>query len=292
MSSSTEKNTRVSGTKIKKYREEVGLLQRDLAEKIGVDKGTISRWERGKVGNLRGALLGRLCNELKVDKEKLQDSRPDLEEIKKGQMNVTVSDLCRTTLELVGERYGVTRQQIIEAAPLLFYLVAEQSLRWRRQRLEAMNAAIASLQDAVPKYFPGRASYEDICGAEEESIEAVDIFGKKMPDEDIERNPFDSFLSQSLSAVTGQISIVLWYSDDSPYYHICHEEADRLVGGDTKAKDALVTGLVGLHDMPPGIRRDTPKARAEWVQAELARRRSEGDALLDSLFNLTEDAKT
>ena len=32
---------------IRKYREEKGLRQEDLAKKIGVDQGAVSKWERG-----------------------------------------------------------------------------------------------------------------------------------------------------------------------------------------------------------------------------------------------------
>ena len=40
-----------------------------------------------------------------------------------------------TRLSLVQGRYGVSREQIVEIAPLLFFLVAEQSLQGRRQRV-------------------------------------------------------------------------------------------------------------------------------------------------------------
>lgn len=36
-----------SQSELKKQREKLGLSQRELAEALGVDVGTISRWERG-----------------------------------------------------------------------------------------------------------------------------------------------------------------------------------------------------------------------------------------------------
>jgi hypothetical protein len=48
-------------------------------------------------------------------------------------MNLSVDAACRNALNLVAHRYQVTRQQIVEAAPLLFFIIAEQclkELRW------------------------------------------------------------------------------------------------------------------------------------------------------------------
>lgn len=42
---------------LRTLREALGLTQKELAEAVGVDKMTVSRWERGEFGPRRGALV-------------------------------------------------------------------------------------------------------------------------------------------------------------------------------------------------------------------------------------------
>jgi len=47
---------RTLGERIKKWRLEQGLFQKDLAEMIGVDEMTIVNWEKGKTKPIRTKL--------------------------------------------------------------------------------------------------------------------------------------------------------------------------------------------------------------------------------------------
>lgn len=46
--------------KLKEYRESAGYSQDRLARIIGVDRGTIANWEKGKT-QLKGDSIARLC---------------------------------------------------------------------------------------------------------------------------------------------------------------------------------------------------------------------------------------
>lgn len=55
------------GTLLKDKRTEKGLTQKDVAEAVGVSEGTVSRWESGKIGNMRRDKIDALAKVLSID---------------------------------------------------------------------------------------------------------------------------------------------------------------------------------------------------------------------------------
>lgn len=55
------------GELLKNKRLEKGLTQRDVADAVGVSEGTVSRWESGKIGNMRRDRIQALANTLSID---------------------------------------------------------------------------------------------------------------------------------------------------------------------------------------------------------------------------------
>lgn len=53
------------GKRIRKYREELGISQKELAEKIGVSNGRVSNWEQG-LNRPDADMLAELCFALQV----------------------------------------------------------------------------------------------------------------------------------------------------------------------------------------------------------------------------------
>ena len=51
---------------ISKKRNELGLTMKELADKVGVNEGTISRWESGEIANMRRDKILSLANALKL----------------------------------------------------------------------------------------------------------------------------------------------------------------------------------------------------------------------------------
>jgi len=62
------------GRRIRKYREERGLSQRELAKRIGVSNSRISNWEQG-VNRPDVDLLASICGALNVSPSELLDIR-------------------------------------------------------------------------------------------------------------------------------------------------------------------------------------------------------------------------
>ena len=60
------------GSRIRKYRKEVGLTQEQLAEEIGVTKSRVSNWEQG-INRPDADILAALCKALKVSPSILLD---------------------------------------------------------------------------------------------------------------------------------------------------------------------------------------------------------------------------
>lgn len=177
---------------------------------------------------------------------------------------------CRNALALVARRYGVTRQQIVEIAPLLFALVAEQSLCERRKWLDAYRG------DAAPSHLlrslrgPFDEDDQNVLNAEDRSIDKRDLFAARVGgwDENHHKNnPFARFLTERLSKTSLSKGIaVTWDEGEAPRYAICIEELVDLLGKDKDACELVLSGKVALAEMPGDTRKATSKARASWVK--------------------------
>ena len=56
------------GDIIKSRRKELNLRQEDLAELVETTKATVSRWESGDIGKMKGKYITALSNVLQIDK--------------------------------------------------------------------------------------------------------------------------------------------------------------------------------------------------------------------------------
>lgn len=54
------------GLIISKRRKELGLTMEQVADSVGVNKGTVSRWERGEIDNMRRDKIAKLADVLNV----------------------------------------------------------------------------------------------------------------------------------------------------------------------------------------------------------------------------------
>ena len=271
----------LDGKALTEARRKRGWTQVELSEetKPKVDVSTISRIERGKPTRVRANTLRALAKALGVQPESLCPTA----EAERDVMKIRMETATRNALTLVARRYGISRESIIEAAPLLFFIAAEQSLKERQRRITDVRAAadaLVDLQRAVrhlPMHWP---IDESAVSSEEQSIKARDVFGRKVlanshefiSDFELEfdvaaENPFVAFLRDNFSKVSDSNEVaqsVRWHPDRWPSYQICAEQAGTIVGNDAGAARAILSGVAALHEMPKG----TPQERAEWARAE------------------------
>jgi transcriptional regulator with XRE-family HTH domain len=259
-------------------RQKQGLTQVQLSEatKPRIVVSTISRIERGKQTRVREGTLKELARALAVSPEDLSTKRPTEREV----MKLRIGSAARNALTLVARRYQVSREQVIEAAPLLFFIIAEQSLQQRRKRLDELREAEDAARGvALPHlpYYPGDSRALDF---EARSIKARDLFGAIVadkvgrPDDPHWReetgNPFASFLNEALGASESD-EFVGWAPHHGPSYAICEEEVAALVGGDADAQQAIFNGDAALHEMPAEVRKSSPAEKAKWASEKLTR---------------------
>lgn len=270
----------LKSTALVEARKKKGWTQAELSEatKPQINISTISRIERSKETRVRERTLKDLCHALGVSPADLCPTT----EVERDPVKLRLESGARNALTLVALRYQVSRENIVELAPLLFFIAAEKCLKERHRRIVELQSAADSLCDMqrkvrhLPVHWP---LDEGAMASEKQSIAARDLFGTEVVDdaqqflnerdekyEEAEHNPFVAFLRCTLVEAGGSESdaeTVTWAG--SPEYEICGEEAAALVGGDDIAARAILWGLAALHEMPKG----SPAERAEWARSTL-----------------------
>ena len=107
-------------TKLKRAR----LSQAKLAKLAGITPNTISGWNKGN--DARRSAIAKVASVLKCTVEELTSPPSDRKSLKGSRNNLNFN------LEIVAHHYGVTTDQIIELAPVLFHVIAERGLTNRR----------------------------------------------------------------------------------------------------------------------------------------------------------------
>lgn len=306
---------RINGKILREIREEKKLTLSQLAEKAGMDAGTIHRLEKGsRLGRSRGTTSKKLAVALQIDEAVLSGDAPKPlarhnPVVAKDQLNLRIDNAARNALVIVSRRYGVTQAQVVEIAPLLFFIAAEQSLQARRRvlseiedtkcKLEEIRNSVRHLPNEIVNWAQPYNPFEyDLVNIERRSIESNDVVGKIIQSEapiqpseewnESEANPFWAFINNMLTRLPGAASFEGWSSEDAPIYEICLADVTELVGGDTDAAKAIVTGDAPLHEMPKEIRAGTPKSRAEWSRARADEVRKQADEARKQLQTLLE----
>ena len=86
------------GSRIRKYREERGLSQKQLAELIGVKNNRVSNWEQG-VNRPDADILAALCRALQVSPSELLDVRLVDDELNAQERKVIMAYRAKPELQ-------------------------------------------------------------------------------------------------------------------------------------------------------------------------------------------------
>ncbi len=284
---------------LKTLRAQKGWSRQKLADGSNVSARQIARIEASKTSvDVRENTVIRLSRALRVDREVLVGDKP-LEPVQQVpqtnadiQLGTRVSPQVRLAFDLVRHRYGPSHNDLINLAPLLFVLLAEGSLAWRRQYVDEVEEAMDRLSAFGEKrrhlYFTHhQANLEFGFWAEKESIDAADLRGDTLRNRDddnldfayealYEVSPFADYLCK-LSEDLGISGIVNFGSGvaDEPWgtepYQVCENELNEITGGSKYARWALEYGDVRLSEIPKELMLEQAEdRRIDWLENKLS----------------------
>ena len=274
---------KIDSDRLRTIRKRKKLSRPDLERASGINMRTIQRLENepDECKTTREDTVMRLAEALDVEPGVLTGEwdLPDADEApfaEPGRVRIgaQIAPKARLSYDLIKRRYDVNATDVIYIAPLLFTLLAEASLAWRRERLEEAREASRQL-DQIDGYWRGGlgtglddAVYNGIT-REEESISSADLFGEHLYDDPgtglIDRyffdseevNPFVDFLRKMADELAipgiveideGMLDVELDYS--FPYYEICGIELDNIAKRSLIGRFALEIGLCEFPKSP------------------------------------------
>ncbi|MFZ1415625.1 MAG: helix-turn-helix transcriptional regulator [Defluviicoccus sp.] len=272
---------------LKFHRERCGLSQEALADVSKVSKKTISRIERDEIRKPRRNTTKQLAQTLGIAEEALcqppeksLEQEADASESAYRKLTTHLSPDANLAFAFVEERYGASSEDLIEIAPLLFTIVAEASLNWRREKIKQAEDAFDRLS-RIGAAFPhlafcgGPRREEDMLGIEDSCIEQQDVFGSRLRaeargfrDMATPGNPFIQYVAL-LAAKHAPALVEIEQFDASqtlPSYMIRTAKIERLTGGDDRARYALARGHALKRDIPAELQGDEKREqRIAWL---------------------------
>ena len=134
---------------LRRLRSSAGLSLRELAKATGLSKRHLNRLESSRP-SVRTTTINKIADALNIDCEVLKgDTREENPEPQDVQLGFKVTAQLRLAFDLVQYRYRISRRQLVELAPLLFTLLAEGSLAWRKDCLNEVEVAMNRLHELV-----------------------------------------------------------------------------------------------------------------------------------------------
>jgi transcriptional regulator with XRE-family HTH domain len=261
---------------LKTLREKNNLTQAELAELCHCQSETVGRWERGESKIRRQRYKDGLCKALGVTWEALcrpyqagNDTKAnrvvdDGREAILRNLNARVSHHAHQAFTLASQRYGCRIADIVELAPLLFMIAAEQSLADREEKRSALHdkrKEYEEMQDELPQFASVISvdnELDEIDTAEQKAIEQRKVFGCdhwrpwdwNSPDND----PFARYLRRLVEAThlePGIVKNIESGDDRAPTYRLGIDALKTITGltGDTEQEQRVLDVIgAGWHD--------------------------------------------
>ena len=269
---------------LKALRTQRGWSQDRLHEESNISKSQISRWERGQqTAKIHQTNRERLSRALGVKWEKLTrpiDKSSPSQLLNRVPLKAGIDAAAKTALTLIRYHYRLQEEAILDLAPLAFFILAEGSLRARRQALDeavkAMDEATKAACDRLP-YLLGAlgAPYDDAwTKRERESIENRDVFATYTNDEGDELSPFVGFLEKELADLGRFQKYPLEFSPrywSAPDYEIPAEVFAESVALDPEKDDdrailgRIQQGLIDLEEVVKKKGEATDEEYRRWL---------------------------
>lgn len=279
----------ISGSALRELRKRAGLTSQELADKAKLSQKQISRLESNALNaGVRERTARQLAAALQTTTDVLSGAGP-LPPVRPKPGKVAVSNFIshssRLGIELLSRRYGVSAQEVINLAPLMFVLLAEGSLRWRSEKLEEVEAAADQLTNLARTSHLAfaHAAYRvsDAANGERSSIRKADLFGDQL-DEDTYHFGYDprtgSPFAHYLAALAAEhdssvISIdEVGGEEDGKYpsYSVCDEDLEKITSGSKWGQLVLRFGHARINEIPHELLNEgRENDRAQWLDSKM-----------------------
>lgn len=292
---------RIDPERLRHLRRLKQLTIEQLAEKSGISSRTLHRLESNSSTALRtrDRTVIQISKAMGVEADVLTGSKalPDGAQFDPAvprspvRVNLRMFPEKRLAAELVARRYGVRPSALFNIAPLLFTLIAEASLQWRREKLESTSEAVNLLKSVrgcehVSRIaFVGASRVEEQLLYERKSIEQEDLFGhdtgydhRDLGYDPDETNPFADYLGEMvrtlglLKSRKVELPGVLEYGllENMPDHEILSGDLDAITSGDPSAEWALRRGYARIFDIPEELMtEDRSDERVSWLLSKV-----------------------
>ena len=268
--------------------------RRKLAIKSGVSEKQIGRVETSDSDvPVRMNTMIKLASALGVDAQMLLDDPTTLDPLpvppsQDVQLSIKISSQVRLAYDLVKHRYGPSQKDIINLAPLLFVLLAEGSLSWRRQWLEEAKAAMARLEQLTSEREMFNSEeldleWDESFEAEQESIKKNELLGDEILSGKGYWDSFDDMETPFLDYVTRltkelNISVMVDSILGNDVKNMINEDFGPGIDLKEKRRDQFIR----LHGEMPN---DTNQFNSPHIPWKLAERHTQNDNVLSDIFN-------
>ena len=208
---------------------------------------------------------------------------------------------------LIKRRYGVNLTTLVNAAPLMFVLLAENSFVWRREKLKEVEEATERLDSSGSRHlrhtYVGAGRANEGTYVERRSIEMRDLFGEGVFKDLLEQgygagstNPFAEFLCDLAAKIDDQHIVQVdangWIQDrgalkNFPAFTVCDGDLDRFTGGSERLNLALRIGYVRVDHIPEELLTDdAAERRRQWLEQQLEELPEKRKELFEGLLSL------
>jgi len=303
----------VNSESLKALRKKAGITNAEVfAERARLSEATIKRAESKGELNVTARTAQKLATALNVTIDDLakpanapSDLPPEFRSIRLVLQEETILGM-----KVVEALYGISPRDQLSAAPLFAALLAEESLVWRRSKLQSARANRADLDRNRPddsQFDVGLSEIDEALDREDASIASRDVLGRAANDSVFAtklgsdpRNPLARYLA---SLVRNQAEHPVQFLNDGssedviPMFSIGASLVGEITGDDLEARLALVHGGVSLRDIPAELKSaDQRELRIAWLRKRLptdARKRMEAwrSSLVDMLGDVEEASK-
>lgn len=253
-------------TRIKEIRKNRSLAQKELtSNRRGLSLRAIQRYEKEPM-DVDEQILEFLAKKLKVKSEVLTGDLPmptdpsgTKSEASARTQSVKLSVRAQLNLDLIAYRYTSSIDEVIELAPVLFFLFAEQALRLRAKiRHEKLTKLITG---ELPAHLYTDGLLQDL-EAESEAIRNRKVYSTEGYSGDYNEFSPDISAYRLLGDQINELGLerdISDFHDDlllgHPYHGfpsatVCIAELTEISGGDNLARTCLTQGVKRVSDIP------------------------------------------